>query len=67
MPEYFWGAGEQLYYFQGFGEHEENNLREQRKLFSRNWGNLGIIVKEQGSTDHLPPQGVCVCVGGGGL
>ena len=33
-PKYFWGAGEQLYYLYGFGEREQNNFREQRKIFS---------------------------------
>ena len=57
MPKYFWGAGEQLYYFQRFGEHEQNNFREQRKIFSGSWGDLGIIFREQGSTDPHPPRG----------
>ena len=51
MPEYFWGAGEQLYYFQGFGEHEENNFREQRKTFS---GSFGHYFQGSGETDPHP-------------
>ena len=43
MPEYFCGAGEQLYHFQGLGKHEQNNFKEQRKIFSGSWGDLGII------------------------
>ena len=54
MPRYILGAGEQLYYFQGFREHEQNNFREQRKIFSGSWGDSGIIFREQGSTDSLP-------------
>ena len=61
MPEYFWGAGEQLYYFQGFGKrHEQNNFRQQRKVLSGSWGDSSIIFREQGSTDPHPR-------GGGGL
>ena len=51
MPIYIWGAGEQLYYFQGFGEHKQNNFREERKIFSGIWADLGIIFREQGSTN----------------
>ena len=45
IPKYFWGAGEQLYYFYGFGEREQNNFREQRKLFS---GSLVLFSDRKG-------------------
>ena len=48
IPKDFWGAGEQLYYFYGFGEREQNNCREQRKNI---FGLPGIIFREQGGTD----------------
>ena len=32
-------------------------LREQRKIFSGNWVDLGIIVREQGSTYPLSRGG----------
>ena len=51
MLEYFCGTGEQLSHFQGFGKHEQNNFKEQRKIFSWSWGDLGIIFREQGSSD----------------
>ena len=47
------GSWEQLYYFQGFGEHEQNNFREQ--LFSGSLGDLGIIFREK---DALTPGGL---------
>ena len=53
MPKDLWGAREQLYYFQGFGEDEQNNFKDQRKNILGSWGDLGIIVREQGSTDPL--------------
>ena len=54
MLEYFWGAGDQLYYFQGFGEHEQNNFREQRKIFSESWGDSG---SKGALTPPPPPRG----------
>ena len=38
MPKYILGAGGQLYYFQGFREHHQDNCREQRKIFSGSKG-----------------------------
>ena len=38
MPKYILGAGGQLYYFQGFREHQQDNCREQRKIFSGSKG-----------------------------
>ena len=60
MPKYFWGAGEQLYYFQGFWEHEQNNFREQRKIFPGSLGDFGIIFREQGSTE--PPWDASIVI-----
>ena len=52
---YFWGSGEKLVFFKGFGEHKQNTLREPRQLFSGIWGDKCIIFRDQGSTD--PPWG----------
>ena len=52
---YFGGFGEKLNYFQGFEEQRQTTLREQRKIFSRIWGDQCIIFRDQGSTDPLGP------------
>ena len=51
IPKYFWGAGEQLYYFYGIGEREQNNFREQRKIFSGSLifsGSKGVLISHGG-------------------
>ena len=55
MPKYFWGAGEQLHYFQGFGEPKQNSFRKQRKIFSGNWAY--VLVLFSGSKGALTPPG----------
>ena len=56
MPIYIWGAGEQLYYFQGFGEHKQNNFREQRKIFSGIWEIWALFSGSKEALTPPPPQ-----------
>ena len=64
---HFWGAGEQLYYFYSFGEHVQNNFREQRKIFSGRpvlfSGSKGVLISHGDlceTTKHLDCNGLMI-------
>ena len=56
MPKYFWGAGEQLYYFQDSGSTVKLILGSRRKYFRGAREDLSITFREQWSSDS--PGGV---------
>ena len=53
---YFWGFGEKLYYFLGFGEQRKNTFREVRNFLSGILGDQCIIFRDQRNTDPLGPH-----------
>ena len=56
MPEYFWGAGEQLYYFRDFGSTNKIIFGSRGKYF-RGAGEIWVLFSGSKGALTPPPPG----------